>query len=181
MYRSRHHCSSSRSLGLAVALLLALTWLPAAARATDAPRPVKIAVFDFELEDVSAAASVPHDGAADGERMQQVTSEARRALAQSGRFSLVDVSQMDAAPLRDRVLRNCNGCENGIALQLGADQAMVGLIRRVTLTEYYVLIQISDARTGKILDRQTAAFSGGDDAWASGVRMVIRHGILAQN
>jgi hypothetical protein len=79
----------------------------------------------------------------------------------------------------EKSLRNCNGCENSIALQLGAEQSFVGVLRRVTQTEYYVLVQISDARTGKVLNQQAAAFSGGDDAWASGVRMLLRHGVLA--
>jgi hypothetical protein len=42
-----------------------------------------------------------------------------------------------------------------------------------------VLIQIRDARTGKILDQQSANFAGGDDGWASGARMLIKHQILA--
>lgn len=158
----------------AVAVVAASPALTAPARSP----PVKIAVFDFELEDASPAASLPEERAQTAASMEQVTSEARRTMAQSGRYNLVDVSHVDARPVKDKALRNCDGCENAIALKLGADQAMVGVVRQVTLTDYYVLIQISDARTGKILDRQSAAFSGGADGWASGVRMVLRHGFL---
>ncbi|HEY6458362.1 MAG TPA: DUF2380 domain-containing protein [Steroidobacteraceae bacterium] len=162
----------------AVAVLLLGDASPALAAPAPASPPVKIAVFDFELEDASPAASLPEERAQTATSMEQVSSEARRVMAQSGRYRLVDVSHVDAMPVKDKALRNCDGCENAIALKLGADQAMVGVVRQVTLTDYYVLIQISDARTGKILDRQSAAFSGGADGWASGVRMVIRHGIL---
>jgi hypothetical protein len=44
---------------------------------------------------------------------------------------------------------------------------------------FNVLIQIRDARTGKILDQQEANFAGGDEGWPSGVRMLIKHQVLA--
>ena len=81
--------------------------------------------------------------------MQKVSSEARGLLVQSGRYTLVDVSKSDAKPVIEKTLRECDGCEAGIALQLGADQAMIGVVRRATMTDYYVFIQISDCRTGK--------------------------------
>jgi hypothetical protein len=49
---------------------------------------------------------------------------------------------------------------------------------RITQTDYYVQIQIRDARTGKVLDAQAANFAGSDEGWASGVRMLITHQIL---
>ena len=79
----------------------------------------------------------------------------------------------------EKSLRNCNGCEAGIALQLGAEQSLIAVVTRVTQTDYYVLIQIRDARTGTILDQQEANFAGGDEGWASGVRMLIKHQVLA--
>jgi hypothetical protein len=52
-------------------------------------------------------------------------------------------------------------------------------VKRATQTDYYMWIQIRDARTGKILDQQAANFAGGEEGWASGVRMLIRHQVLA--
>jgi len=144
------------------------------------PRPsvVKLAVFDFELDDVSPAASFLGQTTSNEAVMEKVSSEARRMLAESGRFFLVDVSKVDAEPVRAKSLRNCDGCEAGIALQAGAEQALIGIVRRVTQTDYYVLIQISDAQTGKVLNQQEANFAGGPDGWASGVRMLIKHQVL---
>ena len=144
------------------------------------PRPsvVKLAVFDFELDDVSPAASFLGQTTSNEAVMEKVSSEARRMLAESGRFVLVDMSKVDAEPVRAKSLRNCNGCEAGIALLTGAEQALIGIVRRVTQTDYYVVIQISDARTGKVLNRQEANFAGGPDGWASGVRMLIKHQVL---
>src|SRR4030088_1622168 len=96
-------------------LLLSVAYFPALAADAEKSPPVKIAVFDFELEDVSAAASLPGETVADSTRLKDVTSEARRVLAQSGRYSLIDVSRVDAKPVTEKSLRNCNGCENSIA------------------------------------------------------------------
>jgi hypothetical protein len=145
------------------------------------PRPtvVKLAVFDFEFEDVTPAASLLGQRTSNEATMENVSSEARRLLEKSGRFILVDVSKIDAEPVKAKSLRNCNGCEAGIASQVGAEQVLLGVVRRVTQTDYYVLVQISDAQTGKVLDQQDANFAGGPDGWASGVRMLLKHQVLA--
>lgn len=68
------------------------------------PSLVRIAVFDFELDDFSAGGGIAGDAAADPAQLDRTTSEARRVISQSGRS-----------------LRTCNGCEAAIALKLGAD------------------------------------------------------------
>ena len=168
--------SAIRSIGI---LLLSVAYLPAPAADLGKSPPVKIAVFDFELEDVSAAASLLGKTTSTTATMEKVSSEARRVLAQSERYSLIDVSKADAKPVNEKSLWDCDGCDSGIALQLGAEQSLIGVVRRVSMTDYYVLIQISDCRTGKVLNQQEANFAGGDDGWASGVRMLIKHQILA--
>jgi hypothetical protein len=159
-------------------LLFSAACFPALAANPAKALPIKIAVFDFELDDVSPAASASGVSSSGADVMEKVSGAARRVLAQSGRYSVVDVSRVDAKPVKEKSLRDCNGCEAGIALQLGADQSLIGVVRRVTMTDYYVWIQISDARTGKVLDQQAANFAGGDDGWASGVASLIRRQVL---
>ena len=144
------------------------------------PRPpvVNLVVFDFELEDATPAAALLGETTRSEAVMEKVSGEARRMFAESGRYNLIDVSSVDAKPVREKTLRNCEGCEAGIALEAGADQAIVGIIRRITQTDYYVVVQISDARTGKVLNQQSANFAGGPDGWASGVRMLLKHQVL---
>ena len=60
-----------------------------------------------------------------------------------------------------------------------ADESLVGLVTRVAKTEYYVSVRLTDARTGKVLDQQSAFFTGADDAWASGTRLLLKHQVLA--
>jgi hypothetical protein len=144
------------------------------------PRPavVNLAVFDFELEDATPAAALLGQTTASEGAMEKVSGAARRMLAESGRYNIIDVSKVDAEPVREKALRNCDGCEAGIALGVGAEQALVGVVRRITQTDYYVVVQISDARTGRVLNQQSANFAGGPDGWASGVRMLLKHQVL---
>ena len=144
------------------------------------PRPavVKLAVFDFELEDATPAAALLGQTTGNEAAMEKVSADARQMLAKSGRYLLVDVSDASAQPVREKSLRNCDGCEAGIALDAGAEQALIGVIRRITQTDYYVQVQITDARTGKVLNQQSANFAGGPDGWSSGVRMLLKHQVL---
>jgi hypothetical protein len=176
--KSTRTWSAIGSIGV---LLLSVAYFPALAADADKSSAVKIAVFDFELEDVSPASSLLGKTTSNAATMEKVSGEARRVLGQSGRYSLIDVSKVDAKPVTEKSLRNCDGCEAGVALQLGAEQSLVGVVRRVTQTDYYVLIQIREARTGKILNQQEANFAGGDDGWASGVRMLIKHQVLVSD
>jgi hypothetical protein len=159
-------------------LLVCAACFPALAANPGKSIPIKIAVFDFELDDVSPAAAASGESSSSADVMDKVSSAARRVLAQSGRYSLIDVGKVDAKPVKEKSLRDCNGCEAGIALQLGAEQSMIGVVRRVTMTDYYVWVQISDTRTGKVLDQQAANFAGSDDGWASGVASLIRRQVL---
>jgi hypothetical protein len=139
---------------------------------------VKIAVFTFELDDQSPSAALLNQSPSRAGTLEKASSEARRELAQSGRYQVIDASQVDTHAVPGHALRNCGGCEAGLALQLGAEQALSGVITSATQTDYYVAIQIRDARSGKILDQQEANFAGSEEGWPSGVRMLIRHQIL---
>ena len=96
--------SAIGSLGVLWLAVVAL--VPAPAAEDGQSPPVKIAVFEFELEDVSAAgSSATGESARDSARLKDVTSEARQVLAQSGRYSLIDVSKVDAKPVTEKSLR----------------------------------------------------------------------------
>ena len=159
-------------------ILLATTLPLSSVLARDPSPPVKIAVFAFELEDLSPSAALSSNTANTAATMEKVSSAARQELAQSGRYDVIDGSNFAAKPVAEKSLRNCDGCEAGIAVELGAQRSLIGVVRKVTQTDYYVVVRIRDAQTGKIVDQQEANFAGDEQGWPSGVRMLIRHQVL---
>jgi hypothetical protein len=156
--------------------LLCAALLPAAARSAGAPSPVKLAIFDFELEDLSAG---PGESPADTLLLKQITSDARRMIANSGRYSLVDIGSADAEAVKGRWLHRCHSCDAGIALNLGAEQSFVGFVTRISRAEYMVQIQISDTKTGAVIsDIQTGLRMGADDSWNRGAGSLINGRLL---
>jgi hypothetical protein len=152
----------------------------AAAFADGGQAPVKLAVFDFELQDVSAAAK-PVETPADAAILQKLSDKARDIIARSGRYSLVDTRGADADPVRRHDLRDCDGCEAAIAQKLGAQQALLGVVTRVEQASYAVDIRITDAASGKLLKEERAVFLGAADEWGSGVSTLLRHRVLSDD
>jgi hypothetical protein len=163
---------------IALAILLAGSVIAGAAE-TAAPSSVKIAVFPFELADFSAAAPyVPADDI-DREQLRLSTEEARRLIVESGRYQLVDTGTASEQIAKAVPLRDCNGCEAGIAAGLAADQSMIGIVTRITRTEYAVTYKIRDARSGGLVDvQQTDLRMGANVAWSRGARWLIQRRLL---
>lgn len=165
-----------------LAPVIALAALAAAQAAeTVAPPPIKIAVFPFELEDFSAgAAYVPPDDI-DREQLRLSTEEARRLIAASGRYQLVDVGAVNDQAAKAGKLRDCDGCDAKIAAGLDADRSMIGIVTRITRMEYAVTYRIRDARSGALLDvKQTDLRMGANVAWSRGARWLIENRLLAE-
>ena len=145
------------------------------------PAPVALAVFDFELEDTTAA-SAGASAVSDASTLAEVTGSVREALGQSGRYRLVDVGGASEQAAKAHALRDCDGCEAAIAQKLGADQSLIGVVRRVRRTEYRLGFQVRDARTGAVLARGDSGLRlGADYSWKRGaVRLVSDRLIQSQ-
>lgn len=143
-----------------------------------APAPVALAVFDFELEDTTAA-SAGASATSDASYLAEVTAGVRELLSQSGRYRIVEIGGEAA---KAHALRDCNGCEAAIAQKLGADQSLIGVVRRVSRTEYTLGFQVRDARTGAVLARGDSGLRmGADYSWKRGaVRLVSERLIESQ-
>ncbi len=166
---------------LAPALVLAGVVVAAAADAVGPP-VTRLAVFPFELEDFSGGAgSIPPDDI-DREQLRLSTDEARRLIAESGRYQLVDVSAVNDPIAKAGNLRNCEGCDARIAAGLDADQSMIGIVTRISRTEYAVTFKIRDARSGAIVDtEQTDLRMGANVAWSRGARWLIQNRLLERS
>ena len=167
-----------------IAFILAPAMVLAAAQAAEtaaASPPIKIAIFPFELEDFSAAAAyVPPDDI-DREQLRLSTEEARRLIAASGRYQLVDVGGVSDEAAKAGKLRDCDGCDARIAAGLDADRSMVGIVTRITRMEYTVTYKLRDARSGALVDvKQTDLRMGANVAWSRGARWLIENRLLEQ-
>ena len=141
--------------------------------------PIKIAVFAFELEDFSAAAE--HGSSPiETSYLAQSTEEAKQQLLQSGRYSLINTAGADTGAAKGQGLRNCRGCEAAIAMKLGADQALIGVVTKISMTEYAVRFQVSDARKSAVISSFTTDLRmGSNDSWFRGVRWLMKNRMLA--
>jgi hypothetical protein len=150
----------------------------AVAGGAEAPVPVKLALFPFELEDFSAAAGYIPPDEIDREQLRLSTEEARRLIAESDRYQLVDVGAVNNEAKAGK-LWDCDGCEARIAAGLNADQSMIGIVTRVSRTEYAVTYKIRDVRSGAIVDtEQTDLRMGANVAWSRGARWLIQNRLL---
>jgi len=140
-----------------------------------APAPIKLAVFDFELEDTSAGASaIGATASDDAAQLADVSNQVRRLFAQSGRYEVIDIGSADADAARAHTLRDCGGCDAGIALKTGAAQSLVGVVRRISRTEYILRFQIRDARTGAIVSEGNSGLRmGANYSWSRGAVRLI--------
>jgi hypothetical protein len=151
----------------------------AAAEDATAPPPVRLAVFPFELEDFSAAAAYMPPDDIDREQLRLSTDEARRLIAQSARYKLVDVGAASDEAAKAGKLHDCNGCEVKIAAGLDADQSMIGIVTRISRTDYAVTYKIRDVRSGALVDvEQTDLRAGANSAWSRGARWLIQRRLL---
>jgi uncharacterized protein DUF2380 len=152
------------------ALATSLPGLPAAS-----PTPINIALFGFELEDTSAATSqIPSDVA----ELANTTEAVRKLFDQSAHYRLVATGS-GADEAKERVLHDCGGCDAGIALKLGADQSFVGVVRRVSRTEYTIRFQLRDARTGAVIAAgDTGLRMGANYSWSRGAVRLVRDRVL---
>jgi hypothetical protein len=160
---------------LAVGLSVCAAQPPAAAE----PSTVKVAVFDFELDDRSAGSGIIELDAADAEHLRLSTEEARRLLAAANGYSLVDTSSVAPEVSAAGGIRHCNGCEGPLARKLGADQSMAGIITRITRTEYTLQIAVRNTGTGAIVSNAfTGLRMGANYSWPRGVKWLVNNRIL---
>jgi len=148
-------------------------------QAAATPAPIRLAMFNFELEDTSAGAEAAGQTASDATGLADTTDAVRKLLVQSGRYDLIDVGSASADAAKTHTLRDCGGCDAAIALVLGADQSLVGVVGRVSRTEYTVRFQLREARTGTILASGDSGLRmGANYSWSRGAVHLVRERLL---
>ncbi|SON53576.1 hypothetical protein HDIA_0035 [Hartmannibacter diazotrophicus] len=172
---ARHYFRPVPGRGASILVLAAAALLPASLPShAEEARPLKIAVFDFELDDRSAGAGIRTADAMDEDNLRKATEEAKRILADSGRYDVVDTATAEDGIAAAGGIKSCNGCEAAAARQLGADQSMAGLIARVSRTEYTLQVVVRDADTGQMEANHFSGLRmGANYAWPRGAKALM--------
>jgi hypothetical protein len=158
-----------------VAVLMLLVSSPAPAE------PLKAAVFDFELLDTSLQGAVNGPQPEEQRRLKDMTEQLRKALAQSGKFVVLDIAPINAAAHASN-LQACGGCDVQFAQKLGADLAITGLVQKVSALILNMNIYLRDAHTGQVITAMSADLRGNtDESWSRAMSYLLRNRLLAPN
>ena len=143
--------------------------------------PPKVAVFDFELLDTSLQGEVNGPQADEQRRLKDVSQQLRNALAEAGKFVVIDIAPVNAAAHASN-LQACGGCDVQYAQQLGADLAITGVVQKVSNLILNMNVYIRDAHNGQLITSMSADFRGNtDETWSRTTSYLLRNRLLAPN
>lgn len=136
----------------------------------------RVVVFDPELYDTSN----------EGERADQqrrlglLGTELRRALAESGRYALVEIPPAVHTRLAEGPsLRNCASCAADAAAQLGADLSIITVVHKVSNLILSINIALHEIPSGVTNAAYSADIRGNtDESWMHGLRWLLRNRLL---
>ena len=158
-----------------VLLLLLLTLMMGAPAHADPP---KVAVFDFELIDTSGEDGPRPD---EQDRLMRAGQQLRRGIDESGKFQLLDIAPVNAAAHGSN-LQACGGCDVQLALKLGADLAMTGVVQKVSALILNIGVHVRDVKTGRLIASTSVDLRGNtDESWTRAISYLLRNRLLAPN
>ena len=158
-------------------LVTMLAMLPWVARAA----PSQVAVFDFELVDTSLQGEVDGPRSDEQGRLMRAGDQVRKALADSGRFTVLDIAPVNVAAHGSN-LEACGGCEVALARQLGADLVITGTVQKVSNLILNINLYLRDVHTGQLVAAMSADMRGNtDESWTRAASYLLRNRLLAPN
>jgi hypothetical protein len=154
-----------------------LVMVPWGARAA----PSQVAIFDFELVDTSLQGEVDGPRSDEQGRLMRAGDQVRKALAESGRFTVLDIAPVNVAAHGSN-LQACGGCEVALARQLGADLVITGTVQKVSNLILNINFYLRDVHTGQLVTAMSADMRGNtDESWTRAADYLLRNRLLAPN
>jgi hypothetical protein len=142
--------------------------------------PPKLAVFDFELIDTSLPGEF-YGSRPELVRLDRISEQLRKELSDSGRFQVLDIAPVREAA-RHSNLQACGGCDVKLAVQLGADLEIIGIVQKVSNLIINLNIYLRDVHTGNIVTVASADMRGNtDESWSRTMSYLVRNRLLAPN
>jgi hypothetical protein len=155
-------------------MLVMVPWMARAA-------PSQVAVFDFELVDTSLQGEVDGPRSDEQGRLMRAGDQVRKALADSGRFTVLDIAPVNVAAHGSN-LQACGGCEVALARQLGADLVITGTVQKVSNVILNINFYLRDVHTGQLVTAMSADMRGNtDESWTRAADYLLRNRLLAPN
>ena len=143
--------------------------------------PSQVAVFDFELIDTSLQGEVDGPRSDEQGRLMRAGDQVRKALADSGRFTVLDIAPVNDAA-HDSNLQACGGCEVQLARQIGADLVITGTVQKVSNLILNINFYLRDVHTGQLVTAMSADMRGNtDESWSRAMSYLLRNRLLAPN
>ena len=144
--------------------------------------PVRLAVFGFELIDSSIQGEVEGQNEADLQRLAMIEEELKRQLLASDRYEIIETSDADDTVQTAGYLYSCNGCEAKIAKGLGADQALIGWVQKISNLILNLNVGIRDAETKRKIFAASVDIRGNtDESWRHGIRYLVKRRMFNDN
>jgi hypothetical protein len=107
-------------------------------------------------------------------RLRRLGDQLRHRLAESGRFSLVDITPV-ASEARETNLHACGGCDISLAKRVGAQLAISGTVQKVSNLILNMNIYIRDVSSGETIAAMSADMRGNtDESWSRTLDWLIR-------
>jgi hypothetical protein len=155
-------------------------WFLLAASPAMAEEPARTAVFDIELIDMSQEA-------ARGERDDQTrraklaSDELRNLLKASPQLAIIDTSPYQATIAAKEPLSKCNGCDEDLGREFGADLVVAGIVQKTSNLILSFAVTVKDVKTGKVIRAGQVDIRGNnDDTWLRGIRWLVKNRLLAE-
>ena len=138
-----------------------------------------VAVFDFELIDISLEGAIRGARLDEQERLARLSDQLRQLLRASGRFSLVDITPIASEALASN-LQACGGCDIQLARRLGAELAITGTVQKVSNLILNMNTYVRDASSEATIAAMSADMRGNtDETWSRTLDWLVRNRLLA--
>ena len=143
--------------------------------------PPKVALFDLELLDTSLQGEIEGPRPDEQGRLLRAGDQLRKALAESGKFVVIDIAPVNAAAHGSN-LQACGGCDVQYAKQLGANIAVTGVVQKVSNLILNMNIYLRDVDTGNLMTSMSVDLRGNtDESWSRAASFLLRNRLLAPN
>lgn len=144
-----------------------------------AEEPISVAVFDFEIIDMSLEGEIRGIQAAEQNRLGLISRQLRAELDNSAKFVVVEMEQEQRAGSEAGYLHGCHACAADIATSLGADYAVTGTVRKVSTLILSISLYFVDAGRPESVRVASVDIRGNtDESWSRGVSYLLRKRFL---